>query len=115
MNQNNAGRRAQLESFTAEALECISAADVFVGSEDEFSQAAALLSRSVKVLTDKWERPAQANESDDRVVSLDVAKTIAGVRDTTRAELTMTVKEWRECSSQASSRNAQPMLSTHEW
>lgn len=114
MNQNNA-RSLQIESVTAEALDCISAADVFVGSEDEFSQAAALLSRSVKVLTDKWRRPAQVHESDDMVISLDVANTIAGVGDATRAELNEFMKEWRECSSQATSRNSPAMLSTHEW
>lgn len=85
----NSGKR----DIVPEALECVGAADVFVSSDDEFSQAAELLSGNVKVLTDRWQV-----DRGEKMVALNVANTIAGMAHDTRAQLFKMVKEWRECS-----------------
>lgn len=76
-----------------DAVECMSTVDVMVGSEGKFSKAAAALSANVKVLTDQWEL-----DSDEEMVALDPAKTVAGMPADDRAELTRVVGEWHECA-----------------
>lgn len=75
-----------------DALECVAQADVLVGSEDEFSQAAVTLSRGVKVLTDRWEVDA-----DEDVIALNPAKAIAGLSPRERGELREAVEAWLGC------------------
>lgn len=80
-------------AVTMDALECMAAADVMVGSESKFSKAAAAMSVGVKVLTDQWEV-----DEDEEMVALDPAQTVAGMAANDQTALLRAVEEWHACS-----------------
>lgn len=78
------------DSLIPDALECIAAADVFVGSEDAFSRVAAVLSNNVKVLTDSWEL-----DPDEEMVTLHPPNIVADIQTSNVAEeLRNVIEHW---------------------
>lgn len=81
------------EVSVAESLECVSSADVFLSSEDGFSHAAAMLTKNVRVLTDRWEV-----EDDEDMIALNPANTVAGLSTREQDNLMRIMGDYRECS-----------------
>lgn len=79
-----------------ESLESIAIADVFIGSEDPFSRAAVVLSKNVKVLTDRWEE-----DEEEGVLTLHPANIVAGREASAFVEELRKVIENRRESSQS--------------
>lgn len=74
-----------------EAVECAASADIFVSSESEFSHAAAMVSKNVRILTDRWNP-----EEEEMMMTLEPATTVAGMRGK-RAKLGGIIREYRDC------------------
>lgn len=74
-----------------EAIECAASADIFVSSESEFSHATAMVSKNVRVLTDRW-----SPEEEETMVTLEPATTVAGM-GRNQAKLGSIIREYRDC------------------
>lgn len=82
-----------------EAVECAASADIFVSSESEFSHATAMVSKNVRVLTDRW-----SPEEEETMMTLEPATTVAGM-GSNQAKLGTIIREYRDCIMDSTSLN----------
>jgi len=76
-----------------DTFDCLAAADVFVGSESSFSEAAAAVSTNVKVML--WENQTEQ----DRVTLNSEAVTLSGaVTSDEQLQINTAIANWRHCS-----------------